>query len=66
MPDELRAQEVLDELLERKTTPEEACGTRVELLPLVRERWRQICLARAKLDALLPVWSNDTAASTVP
>ena len=55
MPDEPRVQELLDELLERQATPEEVCGACQELLPVVRRRWRQICRARAELDALLPV-----------
>jgi serine/threonine-protein kinase len=54
MPDDPRVQELLDELLERQATPEEVCGACRELLPVVRERWRQICRARAELDALLP------------
>jgi eukaryotic-like serine/threonine-protein kinase len=54
MPDEPRVQELLDELLDRQATPEEVCGACPELLPVVRERWRQICRARAELDALLP------------
>ena len=54
MPDDPRVQELLDELSDRQTTPEEVCGACVELLPVVRARWRQICRARAELDALLP------------
>jgi eukaryotic-like serine/threonine-protein kinase len=54
MPDDPRVQELLDELLDRQATPEEVCGTCAELLPVVRARWRQICWARAELDALLP------------
>src|SRR3954452_3364712 len=54
MPDDPRVEQLLDELLDRQATPEEVCGTCVELLPVVRERWRQICQARAELDALLP------------
>ena len=53
MPDEPRVQELLDELLDREATPEEVCGACLELLPVVRERWRQICRARAALDAQL-------------
>src|SRR5689334_18511793 len=56
MPDEPRVQELLDELFDRQATPEEVCGACPELLPAVRERWRQICRARAELDALLPIW----------
>src|SRR5262245_53062684 len=54
MPDDPRVQELLDELLDRQATPEEVCGSCLELLPVVRERWRQICRARAELDALFP------------
>ena len=54
MPDDPRVQQLLDELLDTDATPEEVCGTCVELLPVVRERWRQICRARAVFDALLP------------
>ena len=42
MPDEPRVQELLAELLDREATPEEVCGACPELLPIVRERWRQI------------------------
>src|SRR5271168_3017298 len=55
MSDERRVQELLDELSDRKATPEEVCGACLELLPVVRERWRQICRARDELDALLPI-----------
>jgi WD40 repeat protein/serine/threonine protein kinase len=55
MPDEPRVQVLLDELFDRDATPEEICGACPELLPVVRERWRQICRARAELDALLPI-----------
>ena len=55
MPDEPRVQELLSELIDREATPEEVCGACPELLPVVRERWRQICRARTELDALLPI-----------
>ena len=58
MPDEPRVQELLAELLDRQTTPEEVCGACPELLPVVRGRWRQICRARAELDELLPIWTH--------
>src|SRR5262249_12008950 len=58
MPDEPRVQELLTELLDRQATPEEVCGACLELLPVVRERWRQICRVRAQLDALLPIWPH--------
>ena len=65
MPDDPRVQELLDELFDRQATPEEVCGSCVELLPVVRARWRQICRARAELDALLPT-GPDGGLSTLP
>lgn len=55
MPDLTRVQELLDELLDREATPEEVCAECPELLPVVCERWREICRMRDQLDALLPV-----------
>jgi serine/threonine-protein kinase len=66
MQDEPRVQELLAELLDREATPEEVCGTYLELLPIVRERWRQICRARAKLDALLPIWPHGSLPTQPP
>src|SRR5271156_5660131 len=66
MPDEPRVQELLDELLDREATPEEVCGACLELLPVVRERWRQICRARAELDALLPGGQTGTCRTMPP
>ena len=60
MPDEPRVQELLDELSNREATPEEVCGECPELLPVVRERWRQICWARAELDGLFPISPHAT------
>src|SRR5580704_4205138 len=54
MPDDPRIQQLLDELLDSQRTPEQVCGSCVELLPVVRNRWRQICQARAELDAMFP------------
>src|SRR6516164_9357221 len=62
MPDEPRVQELLAELLDRQATPEEVCGACLELLPVVRERWGQICRARAQLDRLLPIWPHGSLA----
>jgi formylglycine-generating enzyme required for sulfatase activity/tRNA A-37 threonylcarbamoyl transferase component Bud32 len=66
MPDEPRVQELLTELLDRQATPEEVCGACPELLPVVRERWRQICRVRAELDALLPIWPDGSLPKTTP
>jgi serine/threonine protein kinase len=54
MPDDPRVQQLLDELLDSDATPEEVCRTCPELLPQVRERWREMCRAQAELDALFP------------
>src|SRR5262245_8619338 len=54
MPDDPRVQQLLDRLLDSDATPEEVCGSCPELLPVVRDRWRQICSAQADLDALFP------------
>jgi tRNA A-37 threonylcarbamoyl transferase component Bud32 len=66
MPDEPRVQELLDELLDRQATPEEVCGASPELLPVVRQRWQQICRARTELDALLPIWPHRSLPTTPP
>jgi tRNA A-37 threonylcarbamoyl transferase component Bud32 len=66
MQDEPRVQEILTQLLDREATPEEVCGTYLELLPIVRERWRQICRARAELDALLPIWPHGNLSTQPP
>jgi serine/threonine-protein kinase len=66
MPDEPRVRELLDELLDHETTPEEVCSACQELLPVVRERWGQICRARAEFDALLPVCTQGNLATMLP
>ena len=58
MPDDPRVQKLLDDLLESNATPEEVCGSCVELIPLVRVRWRQMCHARAELDDMFPPESD--------
>ncbi len=54
MADDPRVQQLLDELLDSDATPEAVCSSCVELLPVVRDRWRQMCHARDELDALFP------------
>src|SRR5215510_3809335 len=66
MPDEPRVQELLDELFDREATPEDVCGACPELLPVVRARWRQICRARADLDALLPICPHGSLPAMPP
>jgi serine/threonine-protein kinase len=54
MADDPRVQLLLDELLDSNATPDEVCASSPELLPVVRDRWRQMCRVRADLDALFP------------
>ena len=64
MPDDPRVQQLLDELLDSDATPEQVCNSCVELLPVVRDRWRQVCRARAELDALLPISPHESDAGS--
>jgi serine/threonine-protein kinase len=54
MTDDPRVQQLLEELLDSHATPEEVCASCPELLPVVRDRWRQMRRLRADLDALFP------------
>ena len=54
MADDPRVQQLIEQLLDSDATPEEVCASCPELLPVVRDRWRQMCLIRANLDALFP------------
>jgi serine/threonine-protein kinase len=54
MADDPRVQQLLDALLDPQATPEEVCRSCPELLPVVRERWRQMRRLGADLDALFP------------
>lgn len=61
MPDHPLVQQLLDELLDSQVTPEDVCAGCPEMLPQVRERWQQMCRARADLDSLFrPIteWSE--------
>jgi serine/threonine-protein kinase len=60
MSDDPRVQQLLDELLDSHATPEVVCVSCPELLPEVRERWRQMCRVRADLDALFPLPGEPT------
>jgi serine/threonine-protein kinase len=52
--DDPRVEHLLDELYDSHATPEDLCGSCPELLPVVRERWRQLCRVEAEVDALFP------------
>jgi serine/threonine-protein kinase len=54
MTDDPRVQQLLEELLDSQATPEEVCASCPELLPVVRDRWRQMGRVLAGLDALFP------------
>jgi serine/threonine protein kinase len=54
MADDPRVQQLLLELLDSQASPEVVCHSCPELLPVVRDRWLQVCRVRAELDALLP------------
>src|SRR5262245_24855035 len=54
MADDPRVQELLDALHDSDATPEEVCGSCPELLPVVRDRWRQLRRLRADLSVLFP------------
>src|SRR5262249_19734089 len=52
--DDPRVEQLLDELCDSRATPEDVCGACPELLPVVRERWRQLRRIEAEVDALFP------------
>src|SRR5262245_12405656 len=54
MSDDPRVQQLLGLLHDPHATPEVVCASCPELLPVVRERWRQMCGLRADLDVLFP------------
>ena len=60
MTDDPRVQQLLDELLESDSSPEVVCESCPELLPIVRERWREMCRLRADLDNLFPLSDEPT------
>jgi serine/threonine-protein kinase len=54
MSDETRVGQLVDEILESDRTPEEICADCPELLAEVRERYREVRLLEAELDAVFP------------
>ncbi len=54
MSDDPRVEQLLDELCDSHATPEDVCGSCPELLPVVRERWRQLRRVEAEVDGLFP------------
>jgi serine/threonine-protein kinase len=60
--DDPRVQQLLDQLFDSNLSPEVVCQSCPELLPVVRERWRQMCRVHADLDALFPPSDDATPA----
>src|SRR5438046_10011833 len=54
MADDPRIQQLLDQLLDSHAAPEVVCESHPEMLPVVRNRWRQMRRLRADLDVLFP------------
>src|SRR5207248_3232867 len=54
MTDELRIREFLEEILDSRCTPEEACAESPELLREVRERLERLRRVENQIDALFP------------
>jgi tRNA A-37 threonylcarbamoyl transferase component Bud32 len=54
MPDELRIQQLLEEMLDSQRTPEQVCADAPELLAEVRARWQQLKCIEYQVDALFP------------
>jgi serine/threonine-protein kinase len=52
--DDPRVEQLLDELCDSHATPEDVCSSWPDLLPQVRERWRQLRRVEAEVDALFP------------
>src|SRR5262245_41383591 len=54
MADENQIRELLEEILNSESTPEQVCAEFPELLPEVRKRWRSLRRVVRGLDALFP------------
>ena len=60
MPVSTRVQELLAEIADAGSSPEEVCGDCPELLPEVRRHWLQMCAVEAELQALFPTPGSDS------
>jgi len=52
--DEQRIVELIESIVDSKSTPEQACTGCPELLPMVRERWKLLRKMEAEIDAIFP------------
>jgi eukaryotic-like serine/threonine-protein kinase len=66
MRDDPRLQQLLDELVDSGSTPEEVCRSCPELLPEVRACWRRLRDVQAELDALFPIPTEPAAGPPAP
>ena len=54
MADHSRISQLLEELVNSQTSPEEVCRSCPDLLPEVRARWQRICRVQGELEVLFP------------
>src|SRR5437870_1811832 len=54
MTDNPRLHQLLHELLDSQSTPEDVCRSDPQLLPEVRASWREVRRVRSQLDTLFP------------
>jgi serine/threonine-protein kinase len=66
MIDKPQVEQLLDEIFDSGRTPEEACGDCPELLPELRQRWRQMQMVEAELEAMFPTPGLTPGADTAP
>src|ERR1700692_3453422 len=66
MTDNPRLQQLLDELLDSQSTPEDVCRSDPELLPEVRAYWREVRRVRSQLDSLFPAPPGPDAGAPPP
>src|SRR5438270_547706 len=66
MTDNPRLQQLLDELLDSQSTPEDVCRSDPELLPEVRAYWREVRRVRSQLDTLFPAPPGPDAGAPPP
>ena len=61
-----RVTQLLNELLDSGSSPEEVCRAHPELLPQVRERWQRVRIVRAELEAMFPADEEGSTATDAP
>jgi tetratricopeptide (TPR) repeat protein len=61
-----RVEQLLDELADSQSTPEEVCRSCPELLPEVRSRWQAVRRVEAELDMLFPAPAATPSDNSLP